>query len=52
MGQDGRPGAANILRHADLRTVHLSLAAFAAQLLDYLHDLIHARRADGVAPGF
>src|SRR5581483_1516087 len=52
VSQDGRAAPADVLRHADLCAVHLRLAAFTAQLLDHLHDLIHARRADRMTARF
>ncbi len=51
MRQDGRTGTTNILSHADLCAIHLGLSTFTPQLLDDLNDLIHARRANGMAAG-
>ena len=52
MSQDRCSRAANILSHTDLCSIHLRMPAFAAQLLDYFHKLIHPRRADWVTAGF
>jgi hypothetical protein len=52
MGQNRGTAAADVLRHANFRAVHLGGATFAAQLLDNFDDLVHARRADRVAAGF
>ena len=52
MSENGRTRTADILRHTDLRTVHLRFTALPSQLLDSFHDLVHTRRADWVAPSF
>lgn len=52
MRQDRGAGAAYILCHSNGCAIHLGGTAFAAQLLNNLDDLIHARRADWMSTRF
>src|SRR5262245_57414791 len=53
MRDDGRAAAADVLGHANRRRPgHLAAARHTAQLLDDFHDLIDARRPDGVTARF
>ncbi len=52
MRDDIGAAPADILGHPDPGAVDLSGAAFAAELLRHLDDLVHAGRADRVTAGF